>query len=117
MTDMSDMSENLHCAELSPAERGRLIKEWMERTGASEVSGDIRQKLSNRGRAGEGRPEGGVAKVARDLNLPRSTVRDALKAASEPMPVAPRPSVPVPSPREPQNDVEVMNKQETKRAA
>jgi ParB-like chromosome segregation protein Spo0J len=54
----------------------RKVAEWKrlaEQKEAEAVSEQNVQKLSTRGRSGEGRPEGGTAKAARDLPIPGPT--------------------------------------------
>jgi ParB-like chromosome segregation protein Spo0J len=71
-----EIAENLHRAELTELEWSEHVAEWKrlaEQKGAEGVSGQNVQKLSSRGRSGEGRPEGGTAKAARELPIPGPT--------------------------------------------
>lgn len=82
------IAENLHRAELTALERSKLRAEWVELASSNKpmrgegVSGEVRQKLSSRGREGEGRPEGGIADAARQLDVPRTTLRQDIRIAS-----------------------------------
>ncbi len=73
---MIEISENLHRAELTALERGRLVKEWAELVGES-VSAQLAQKLPQ-----GGRPVGGTSEAARQLGLDRDAVRRCVKIAS-----------------------------------
>ena len=96
-----EISENLHRCDLSAVERAEHIAEWIHLTermgGATEeaahpfppvagqgVSGQVVPKLSARGRAGEGRPEGGIAAASRELGIGRKTALRAVKIAALP---------------------------------
>jgi len=79
-----EISENLHRAELSTLERSEQIAEWVTLTEAKPseaVSALVGQKLSTRGRNGEGRPEGGVAAAAREIGVSRQGAERAAKIA------------------------------------
>ena len=91
----AEIAENLYRAELTAAERAEHIAEWVRLTEAKAVSGQVVQKLSSRGRAGEGRPESGISKAARELPVSgstpeakRKTVERALKIANDTTPEA-----------------------------
>lgn len=49
---------------------------------AAQVSAQLAPKLSKRGREGAGRPESGIRAAARELNMPRDSVRRAVSIAS-----------------------------------
>lgn len=74
---MWEVSENLHRAELTVLQRSEQVARWVEL--ADGVSAQLGQK-SSKGRP-EGRPEGGDAKAARELNLDRKEVQRAKKIA------------------------------------
>jgi ParB/RepB/Spo0J family partition protein len=96
-----EISENLHRADLSAVERAEHIAEWLQLTerkagtahGTTQsaahaavegVSGQPVPKLSARGRAGEGRPESGIAAASRELGVGRKTALRAVKIAALP---------------------------------
>ena len=96
-----EISENLHRADLSAVERAEHIDEWLQltatrgdpaqgaarstaRVGVDGVSGQPVPKLSVRGRAGEGRPESGIAAASRELGIGRKTALRAVKIAALP---------------------------------
>jgi hypothetical protein len=98
---MWEISENLHRVDLSAIERAEHIAEWLrliesssEPTGETSqpvanqpgqgVSGQVVPKLSARGRAGEGRPEGGIAAASRELGIGRKTALRAVRIAGLP---------------------------------
>lgn len=72
--EMWEISENLHRAELTVVQRSEQVARWVEL--ADRVSAQVVQKPQG------GRPEGGVSKAARDLNLERKEVDRAVKIAS-----------------------------------
>jgi ParB family chromosome partitioning protein len=81
------ITENLHRAELTVLERSEQVAEWgrliaEKRKRDESVSGQVVQKLSKRGREGEGRPEGGISATARDLNISRKEVERSRKIDS-----------------------------------
>jgi ParB-like chromosome segregation protein Spo0J len=99
-----EISENLHRADLSAVERAEHITEWLQltatrddpaqgaarstaRAGVDRVSGQSVPKLSVRGRAGEGRPESGIAAASRELGIGRKTALRAVKIATLPQAV------------------------------
>lgn len=99
-----EISENLHRADLSAVERAEHITEWLQltatrddpaqgaarataRVGVDGVSGQPVPKLSVRGRAGEGRPESGIAAASRELGIGRKTALRAVKIATLPQAV------------------------------
>lgn len=65
-SEMWEISENLHRAELTVVQRSEQVFRWVELS--DRVSGQVVQKPLG------GRPEGGVSKAARDLNLERTEV-------------------------------------------
>lgn len=71
---MWEISENLHRSDLDRMQRALHEAEWI-RLAEEEalVSGQLDQKLSSRGRKNEGRPEGGLAKAARELPVKGDT--------------------------------------------
>jgi ParB-like chromosome segregation protein Spo0J len=69
-----EISENLHRADLTVQERSDQIAEWVRLT--EEKRGEVRQVSGGRGN------EGGVAAASRELNMPRTNVRQAVKIAS-----------------------------------
>lgn len=71
---MWEISENLHRAELTVVQRSEQVSRWAEL--ADRISAQVEQKI------GRGRPESGVAKAARDLNLDRTEVQRAVKIAA-----------------------------------
>ena len=103
--ELWELIENLHRSDLNTMERATLtgqyarLQEKAEKEGftlpahsipeppthldsaehTGGVSVQLGQKLSKRGRRGEGRPKGGTSKLARDLGRPRATVRRELK--------------------------------------
>ena len=81
---MLEIAENLHRAELTALERDEHIAEWINlaEKKAKGVSGQLDQKLSRRGRDGEGRPQGGIRAAARELGIDRDDARRATKVAS-----------------------------------
>ena len=79
-----EISENLHRAELPPVERAEQIAEWVRLTEAKAVSSHDATKLSSRGRAGEGRPEGGINAASRDLGISKDAAHRAVKIAELP---------------------------------
>lgn len=84
-----EISENLHRAELSVLERSEHIAEWIDLTEKqiehqNSVSAQIAPKLSGRGRANEGRPEGGLNAAARELGVERTEAQRVRKISSLP---------------------------------
>ena len=88
LVDMDDrearmwtISENLHRAELTAAQRAQQISEFVqlseEKQAAERVSGQLAQKPP-------GRPEGGISAAARDLGITREEVRRAQTIAALP---------------------------------
>lgn len=72
--EMWEISENLHRAELTVVQRSEQVSRWVEL--ADKVSGQVAPKPQG------GRPEGGINKAARDLNLESTEVKRAVKIAS-----------------------------------
>lgn len=71
---MWEISENLHRNDLDRAQRALHEAEWIKlrEEQEAEVSGQLGQKLSKRGRP-EGRPESGLALAARELPVKGGT--------------------------------------------
>jgi hypothetical protein len=51
-------------------------------TGEKEEKAEVTPKLSSRGRAGEGRPEGGIKAAVRDLGIDRTEAQRSIKIAA-----------------------------------
>ncbi len=66
------LSENLHRRQLSSLERSVAIAEWTQETKPGQPD----QATGGRGR------QGGLSQTARDLRLPRSALRRAMKIAT-----------------------------------
>ena len=64
---MMTISENLHRSELTVAERGLLLRKWMDLNKG--VSAQLAQKPQG------GRPKGGISEAARQLGLNRDAAR------------------------------------------
>lgn len=71
--DQWEISENFHRSDLTVDERGVHFRKWVdleiEKQKRKGVFLQVANKLSSRGREGEGRPEGGVDAAARALGL------------------------------------------------
>jgi ParB-like nuclease domain len=83
-----EISENLHRSELNQIERGEHIEKWMQLCAGEAVEGvsvQVAPKLSVRGREGEGRPESGVRKAARDMNMTRAALLRPLSLRPDPL--------------------------------
>jgi len=78
---LATIAENLHRAELTVLERSEHIAEWVRLTENDEFSDNNVQKLSVRGRVGEGRPEGGINAAVRELGIDRTEAQRAVKLA------------------------------------
>jgi ParB family chromosome partitioning protein len=74
--EKAELAENLHRGELSRLQRDRQIARYVELCGEKPFLRGPRAKM------GKGRPKGGVRAVARELKLPESTTRDAMKVAT-----------------------------------
>lgn len=82
-------SENLHRSDLDDLDRKLQVARWIQLTIGNQerarktegVSGHHVQKLSARGRIGEGRPESGVNAAVRELGVGRTEAQRALKVA------------------------------------
>lgn len=90
---LAEVAENLHRRELSVIERAELLDRWVKLREirkeadaiqeaadhafgkAAEVSRELRAKPSG------GRPESGIRKAARELGLPETNLRQAVKIA------------------------------------
>lgn len=72
--EMWEISENLHRAELTVVQRSEQVARWAEL--AARISSQLATKIS------KGRPEGGVNKAARELNLDKDEVHRAVKIAN-----------------------------------
>lgn len=87
-----EISENIHRADLTLLERDEQVDRWIFLTEnqLAEAAKDERvfsqdaKKLSERGRAGEGRPEGGVNAAARELGIPKDAAYRATQVAALP---------------------------------
>lgn len=84
-----EISENIHRADLTALERDEQVARWIELTEAQAeddegVFSQDAKKLSKRGRAGEGRAEGGINAAARDLGMPKDAAYRATQVASLP---------------------------------
>jgi hypothetical protein len=74
-----EIAENLHRAELSALERSEQIAEWVRITDLVSLQSET--KLSARGKDGEGRPQSGVNKAARELGIEKTEAHRAIKIA------------------------------------
>jgi ParB/RepB/Spo0J family partition protein len=72
---MVEISENIHRAELTVQEKADLTAEWITLRGSKAG------KTGQVSKGGRGH-EGGVADAARELDMPRTTVRRAIQIAS-----------------------------------
>jgi ParB family chromosome partitioning protein len=72
--EKAELAENLHRGELTKLQRDRQIARYIELCGRE---GFLR---GPRAKSKRGRPEGGTRAVARELSIPESTARDAVKA-------------------------------------
>lgn len=72
--EMWEISENLHRAELTVMQRAEQVARW------AELADRNKSQLATK--IGRGRPEGGVAKAARELNLDKDEVHRAVKIAA-----------------------------------
>lgn len=70
------IAENLHRAELTTLERDQHVARWVELVSAPQVSSQSATKPEG------GRPESGVRKAARELNIPKDDAHRAVKVAS-----------------------------------
>ena len=77
---MWEIAENLHRAELTALERSEHVAEWVRL--ADGVSAQVAPKLSDRGRNGEGRPQGGINAATRQLGIDRTEAQRAVKVDS-----------------------------------
>jgi ParB/RepB/Spo0J family partition protein len=73
--EMAEIAENVHRGELTRLERDRQLARYAELCKSA-------QSREPRAKPKRGRHQGGVRAVARRLNVPESTARDAIKAAS-----------------------------------
>src|SRR4029077_10981025 len=74
--EKAELAENLHRGELSRLQRDWQIARYVELCGEKPFLRGPRAKM------GRGRPKGGVRSAARELKLPESTTRDAMKGAT-----------------------------------
>jgi len=74
--EIAELVENLHRGELSKLDRDRQLVRYLDLMMSGEVLRGARAKPTG------GRPRGGLREAARQLGIPESTVRDALKAAT-----------------------------------
>lgn len=75
---MWEIAENLHRAELTALERSEHVSEWIQLAEKKSLAvlGQLDPKPQG------GRPEGGIRKAARELNLERKDAERAVKVAS-----------------------------------
>lgn len=75
---MWEIAENLHRADLTVLQRDEHVSEWIQlaEKQSTVVSGQLDPKPQG------GRPEGGIRKAARELNLERKDAERAVKVAS-----------------------------------
>jgi hypothetical protein len=73
--EKAELAENLHRSGLTRLQRDRQIARYIE---LCEGEGILRGARAKKGRGG---PEGGLRAAAREMKLPESTARDAMKAA------------------------------------
>ena len=94
---LAEIAENLHRAELTKAERSDQVAEWIRLVNekqeamrqAREESGSKEPDLTdNLSEKSMGRPEGGVAAAARELNVPGRTPEAKRKNASRAVKIA-----------------------------
>lgn len=107
LAEMWAIAENLHRLDLTKEERDRQIRRYAElltQRDATAVSRHDDAKLSVRGRANEGRPQGIASKVAEETGLSTRTVQRVLAEPKE----RPKPS---PVAADPLNDFEANEKQ------
>jgi ParB family transcriptional regulator, chromosome partitioning protein len=91
---MWEIAENLHRAELTALERAEHIDQWIKLSEAKEaakkeadgVSAQVGPKLSARGRAGEGRPQGGINAAVRKLGITRQEGQRSVRRAERIVP-------------------------------
>lgn len=77
---LAEIAENLHRREITALERNKLLRQWMEIVEGREHQNkpaELRQ-VSEKGGRGK---TGGLAQIARNLNVPRSTLQQAVKIA------------------------------------
>jgi ParB family chromosome partitioning protein len=72
--EKAELAENLHRGELTKLQRDRQIARYIELCGRGGILRGPRAKSKC------GRPEGGTRAVARELDIPESTARDAVRA-------------------------------------
>lgn len=85
--ELMEISENLHRAELSVLERSEQVARWIELTRSKQAEDivsaiDADGTLLRQPDAKLGRPEGGVRKAARELDLSEPEARRSIKVAS-----------------------------------
>jgi ParB-like chromosome segregation protein Spo0J len=80
--ELTEISENLHRAELSVLQRDEQIARWIELTTVKSEDDVSRQPDAKPEKAKPGRPEGGVRSAARDLNISEPDARRAVKVAA-----------------------------------
>ncbi len=78
-----EISENLHRAELSAMDRAKLVAEWVQLINERESNSS--KKLT---RSKQGRPEGGIARAARELPVKGKTPEARRKAIERDMKAA-----------------------------
>jgi ParB family chromosome partitioning protein len=76
------IAENLHRAELTALQRAQQVKEWIDLTHHDEISGQNGKKRKR------GRPEGGISKAARELQIPGRTEEARRKVVSRAIEIA-----------------------------
>lgn len=80
--ELTEISENLHRAELTVLQRDEQIARWIDLTTVREESEVLRQLDAKPEATKSGRPEGGVRAAARELNLSEPDARRAVKVAA-----------------------------------
>lgn len=75
---MWEIAENLHRAELTALERDEHVSEWIRLADIKSVEVSVQSAQKPQG----GRPESGISKASRELNIERSDASRAVKVAS-----------------------------------
>ena len=87
---LAEIAENLHRAELTAAERADQVAEWIRLTEEKQAQQRAKAEAENKApdfsanldEKSMGRPEGGVAAASRELDIPETTAKRAVKIAS-----------------------------------